>query len=153
MLELIFSCFHRFSRVQKPLKSVVIKSSKVNRSKVMAKSKFWVAFGYNFTYITSPKISTNIEFSQAVPRLSYLLELFFSTFWRNLRKILGTDFLQSPKNCQKWLKMAFFRTNERFLRNRAKISKMRPCYFSYIFYPQLRAKFRKNPRSGFCDNP
>ena len=58
-----------------------------------------------------------------------------------------------PKNCQKWPKMAFFRINQRLSPKRAKISKKRPCYVSYIFYPQLRAGFRKNPRSGFWDNP
>ena len=99
-------------------------------------------FLYNFT-----QNLRNIEFSQATV-LSFRT-IFFGTVWRNLSKIFGTDFPQSPKNCQKWPKMSYFRINERFSRKRAKISKKRPCYISNIFYPQLHAKFRKNPWSGF----
>ena len=101
-------------------------------------------FGYNFT-----QNLRNIEFSQA-KRLSYLLELFC---WHILAR-----FKENPRNgfsakFQKLPKMAFFLTNVRFSRKRAKNLKKCPCYVSYIFYPQLRAKFRKNLRSGFWDNP
>ena len=149
MLELIFSCFHRFSRVQKPPKNVVIESFGGTVRKLWQNKKFGSftsIFGYNFTQNLS-----NIEFSQA-KRLSYLLELFLWRILAKFKEILGTDFPQSPKNCQKWPKMAknvFFCINQRLSQKRDKISKKRPCYVSYIFYPQLRAGFRKNPRSGF----
>ena len=68
--------------------------NEIDISKVMPKWKFWavdVIFDVNFT-----QNLRNIEFSQA-KRLFYLLELFFGTFWQNLRKILGTDFRKFPK--------------------------------------------------------
>jgi hypothetical protein len=112
-----------------------------NGSKVMPKWKFWVVdvnFLYNFIHFLR-----YIAFSR-LKRLSYLLELLF---WHILAK-----FKKNPRNgffakSQKLVKMAkncvFFRTNEQFSRKRAKISKKWPCYVSYIFYPQLHAKFRK----------
>ena len=33
-----------------------------------------------------------------VKKWSYVIDHFFGTFWQNLKKILGTDFSQSPKN-------------------------------------------------------
>ena len=83
----------------------------LNRDFVKSVQKLWQngnivsltsIFGYNFTHFLR-----NIAFSQ-VKRLSYLLELFFGTFWQNLRKILGKDFPQSPKHWQKMAKNAFF---------------------------------------------
>ena len=94
-------------------------------------------FGYNFT-----QNLRNIRFRRRND-CPIFQNYFFGTFWRNLRKILGTDFPQSPKNCQKWPKMAFFRINKRFSRKRAKISKKRPCYVSDIFYHHFMPGFGK----------
>ena len=74
-----------------------------------------------------------------------------STFWQNLKKILGAVFSQFPKNLQIKSNLPIFNTNERFSRKRDFFSKKRPCYVSCIFCPQLHTKFRKNPRSGFWD--
>ena len=104
-------------------------------------------FGYNFT-----QNLRNIEFSQA-KRLSYILELFCWHILARFRKNPRNGFSAKYQKLLKMAKNVVFRTNERFSRKRAKISKKRPCYASYIFYPQLRAKFRKNPWSGFWDNP
>ena len=95
-------------------------------------------FGYNFT-----QNLRNIEFSQT-KRLSYLLELFSGTSWRNLRRILGTDFPQSPKNCQKWPKMAFFSHKWVVFEKRAKISKksVRATFLTF-FTPNFVPSFGK----------
>ena len=85
----------------------------------------------------------NIELSQA-KRLSYLLELYFvGTFQEDLRKILGTDFPQSPKNCQKWPKMAFFRINSRLSPNRQKSEKSGRATFLTFFTPNFVPGFGK----------
>ena len=52
-------------------------------------------FGYNFT-----KNLRNIGFSRRND-CPIFQNYFFGTFWRNLRKILGTDFPKTAKNGQK----------------------------------------------------
>ena len=136
MLEVIFSCFHRFSGVKKTPKSVVIESFGGTVQKLWQNKKFGSLtsiFGYNFT-----QNLRNIEFSQA-KRLTYLIELFF---WHILAK-----YKENPRNgisakSQKLQKMAFFSHKWAVFEKKAKISKKRP--FLTFFIPNFVPSFGKS---------
>ena len=123
MLELIFSCSHRFSRLQRTRKSVAMSK------------KYWVVdvnfYGYNFT-----QNLRNIDFPGEMPTLSFRTNFLPNS--GKVWKILGTDFPQSPKNCQKWLfshKYAVFEKAAKNLKKRSHVTFL--TFFTPNFVPSF----------------
>ena len=140
MLELIFSCFHRFFRVQKPPKSVVTIATNVNRSKVMAKSNFGSLtsiFGYNFT-----QNIRNIELSQA-KRLSYLIDLFCWHILARFKENPRNGFSVKSQKLPKLAKNGFFSHKWAVFEKTAKNLKKAVMLHFLQFSPNLVPSFGK----------
>ena len=75
--------------------------------------------------------------------------IFGPTFSAILEKIVGADFPQVPKNCDFEPKCPFFGTFSQIWAKCKFFSKKGLCYLFTLIVPQLHAKFRKNPWSGF----
>ena len=81
---------------------------------------------------------------------SILLNYFWAYFQCNFRKFVGAFFRNVPKS-------AILAKNGHFLARQAKFgqnenfSQKRTLLFFKLIFPQLHAKFRKNPWSGFRD--
>ena len=93
-----------------------------------------------FLDITSPKISEMLNFPKQND-CPIFQNYFFGNFWRNLRKILGTDFAQSHKNCQKCF---FFAQMSVFRENGQRSQKSVRATFLTFFTPNFVPSFGKS---------
>ena len=89
----------------------------------------------------SPKIPKNRFFSGETSALCF--RTFFWHILARSKKNPRNGFSAKSQKLAKMAKNVFFRTNERFSRKRAKISKKRSCYVTYIFTPNFMPSFGK----------